>query len=511
MGSVKSLDSLYDYIKEFGETSQRKLASIYKTSHSSIGRRIRRIKSRSHINGSVFFETEDGQKWLIRMVVACILVFGIVCNVGAERISMFFSLLTVTAFAGLSSRSIARIESRIDDAIEEYRSIHDDRIKTSAKDIDIIVGADETFFENMMILVMMELRSGFIFSEKAAEDRTYKTWDKFSMPWLSKFKSIYCMVSDRAKALVKLANDSIKEVSVPDLFHLMQDTSNAVGRHISVRISAINKKILNNKKKNKKKKNLLEESKDKLFRLQQEYKKHYRKLSTSLHPFKILSTSYSSSKSALKDMSDSVNSIRAIGAQLSIANLDAGIIKVARQLPDATMQIDIWHNAVASSLDSGNLTEEQKNWLQNIYLPSVYWKKQIPKTDSKIIKRLYAASSYRAQKLCDEHSLTKQMLNKTDKSLWDDWANSMCCLFQRTSSAIEGRNGWLAQMHFCGRGISEKRLRSQTTIHNYFLKRQNGTTACERLSGIKPDCLFEFILKKIDKLSDSRVKRIDST
>ena len=210
-------------------------------------------------------------------------------------------------------------------------------------------------------------------------------------------------------------------------------------------------------------------------------------------------------------MNDSVNGIRAIGAQLSIANLDAGIIKVARQLPDATMQIDIWHNAVASSLDSGNLTEEQKNWLQNIYLPSVYWKKQIPKTDSKIIKRLYAASSYRAQKLCDEHSLTKQMLNKTDKSLWDDWANSMCCLFQRTSSAIEGRNGWLAQMHFCGRGISEKRLRSQTTIHNYFLKRQNGTTACERLSGIKPDCLFEFILKKIDKLSDSRVKRIDST
>ena len=246
MDRVKSLDSLYDYIKEFGETSQRKLASIYDTSHSSIGRRIRRIKSRSHINGAVFFETEDGQKWLVRMVVACILVFGIVCNVGAERISMFFSLLAVTAFAGLSPRSIARIENRIDDEIEEYRSIHDDRIKLSAKDIDIIVGADETFFENMMILVMMELKSGFIFSEKASEDRTYKTWDKFSMPWLSKFKSIRCMVSDRAKALVKLANDSIKEVSVPDLFHLMQDTSNAVGRHISVRITAINKKILNN-------------------------------------------------------------------------------------------------------------------------------------------------------------------------------------------------------------------------------------------------------------------------
>ena len=291
----------------------------------------------------------------------------------------------------------------------------------------------------------------------------------------------------------------------------MQDASNAVGRHISVRISAINKKILDNKKKNKKKKNLLDASKDKLLRLQEEYKQHYRRLSTSLHPFKILSASYSSSKSALKDMSDSVSSIKAVGTQLSIVNLDADISKVEKQLPDATIQIDIWRNAVASSVDSSHLTEEQKNWLQNVYLPSIYWKKQIPKTDSKIIKRLYAASSYKAQKLCDEHSLTKQMLNKTDKGTWNDWANEMCCLFQRTSSAIEGRNGWLAQMHFCGRGITEKRLRSQTTIHNYFLKRQNGTTACERLSGIKPDCLFEFILKKINKLSDSRVRNIDST
>lgn len=189
-----------------------------------------------------------------------------------------------TAFAGFSSCSISRIESRIDDKIEDYRSIHGDRIKSSAKDIDTIVVADETFFENMIIFMMMELKSGFIFSEKNAEDPTYKTWDKFSMPWLLKFKSIYSMVSDRAKALVKLENDSIKEVSVPNLFHLMQDTSNAVERHISVRIAAINKKILNNKKKNKKKKNLLEESKGKLLKFQQDYKKYCRRL--LIYPFK---------------------------------------------------------------------------------------------------------------------------------------------------------------------------------------------------------------------------------
>jgi len=77
-------------------------------------------------------------------------------------------------------------------------------------------------------------------------------------------------------------------------------------------------------------------------------------------------------------------------------------------------------------------------------------------------------------------------------------------------NTIEGRNGWLSQMHFCGRGLSEKRLKSQTTIHNYFLKRDDKTTACERLSGIQPECLFEFILKKFDSLPLSRVKKLDS-
>ena len=55
MDSVKSLDSLYDYKKEFGETSQRKLASIYKTSHLSIGRRIRGDKVKViHKQGCIF-------------------------------------------------------------------------------------------------------------------------------------------------------------------------------------------------------------------------------------------------------------------------------------------------------------------------------------------------------------------------------------------------------------------------------------------------------------------------
>lgn len=143
-------------------------------------------------------------------------------------------------------------------------------------------------------------------------------------------------------------------------------------------------------------------------------------------------------------------------------------------------------------------------------LAYIYWKRQINKTDSRKIKMLYKLSAKNSKEILDKHYLTAPLLNNNDKNLFDNWANEICDFFQRTSSAIEGRNRWLSQMHFCGRGLSEKRLQSQTTIHNYFLKRDGKTTACERLSGIEPECLFEFILQKFDSLPLSRIKKLDS-
>lgn len=85
-----NLFSLYDYAKAAKHKSFRVLASLYRTSPASIFRKFKKIKSRSHIMGAEFFETVTGQEWLIKMVVACILVFGIICGIGSERLSLFF-------------------------------------------------------------------------------------------------------------------------------------------------------------------------------------------------------------------------------------------------------------------------------------------------------------------------------------------------------------------------------------------------------------------------------------
>jgi hypothetical protein len=94
----------------------------------------------------------------------------------------------------------------------------------AAGEVRPIIGAvDETFLERMM-LVFMDLVSGYVLFEEVAEDRTYTTWYALVETRLEALGvGVLYLVSDRAKALIKLAETGLACLSVPDLFHLIHD------------------------------------------------------------------------------------------------------------------------------------------------------------------------------------------------------------------------------------------------------------------------------------------------
>lgn len=79
--------------------------------------------------------------------------------------------------------------------------------------------------------------------------------------------------------------------------------------------------------------------------------------------------------------------------------------------------------------------------------------------------------------------------------------------FQRSSSAVEGRNGCLSQMYHNGRGLTEKRLMALTVIHNYGIKREDGTTAAMRLFDAEFPDLFTWLLGQMGELPLPRKSR----
>jgi hypothetical protein len=87
-----------------------------------------------------------------------------------------------------------------------------------------IIGAvDETFLQRM-ILVFMDLASGYLLLEEMAVNRTYDTWDGLVKARLKTLGvEVSSLVSDRAKALIKLAETGLNGLSIPDVFHLSHE------------------------------------------------------------------------------------------------------------------------------------------------------------------------------------------------------------------------------------------------------------------------------------------------
>jgi hypothetical protein len=87
------------------------------------------------------------------------------------------------------------------------------------------------------------------------------------------------------------------------------------------------------------------------------------------------------------------------------------------------------------------------------------------------------------------------------------WAAEHARAFQRASSAVEGRNGSLAQMPHTHRGLPPCRYPVWTARHNFDGRAADGTTPAARFFRRSFPELFASVLSKIDALPMPRQRR----
>ena len=166
MSFRKKIIKTYETIKRFGKQSLSQLSYQTNSSKSSTYRQKKVIDTRNLHVGADFFQTEKGSEWMIRLIVAILFIFGIKFNIGAESVALFFSLIGLDIYAGLSAASINRLENHIRELLKKYEEQLQPIIEKLSKGKELIGGADETFFDRFMILVFMDLPSGFLFVKK---------------------------------------------------------------------------------------------------------------------------------------------------------------------------------------------------------------------------------------------------------------------------------------------------------------------------------------------------------
>ena len=104
------------------------------------------------------------------------------------------------------------------------------------------------------------------------------------------------------------------------------------------------------------------------------------------------------------------------------------------------------------------------------------------------------------------HALTQQLPAYALKD-WRRWATQQVHAFQRTSSAVEGRNGALAQLHQNQRGLPQQRYKVWTVLQNFDCRAPDGTTPAARFFRRTFPDLFETVLSHIEVLPRPRQRK----
>lgn len=514
--SLKSkLSNAYDVIKYRGKQSLSKLAELTNQTKSSVYRQIKKIKHRSQIIGANYFETPEGENWLRHLVLATTLVFGLQGKIGEDRLALFFELICVTRFIGVSASSMGRLKITMMIKLQEYQKELQPMLDKIAAELSIVAGVDETFFDRLLILLFMDLSSGFIFLEEDAPDRKASTWSNKTASIRQKFKKILCLASDRAKSLIKFSKDS-DVTSVAELYHLQQSVVRVFKYSFASKHRSLDKqaksiqKSLDKLIKAKDEPAVIQEREEALKKIiekkatvtrgQATYREQIKTISTVVHPFDQCSQPKTSA-TLVNQMQSSLTELRGILTVCDIKDTKKRLNYFDNNIESMSALVDLWWQWIDRDLEHCNTDSSLVLWLKTKLLPVFYWKQQMSKSrGTKLLKEHYAKLHLKAKDNLNSDPLTNKFLTPQ----WEGWAKEWVLKFQRSTSQVEGRNARLSENHHCLRGMSSLQIKADTFLHNFWITRNDGTTAAERLFKFKPPNVFEWLCENMPELAEPR-------
>jgi hypothetical protein len=106
----------------------------------------------------------------------------------------------------------------------------------------------------------------------------------------------------------------------------------------------------------------------------------------------------------------------------------------------------------------------------------------------------------------DQHGMTQRLAPHV-LAEWQAWATEQVTAFQRASSAVEGRNGALAQLHHNQRGLPKPRYTVWTILHNFDCHASDGTTPAARFFRRTFPDRFETVFARMDAFPQPRRRK----
>src|SRR5919202_375672 len=457
MGLWAKSVAIINAIREHGKQSIRNLADCTGFSKSSVHRHLQAMDRRDRYPESSLWETPEGRAWLIRLVGATLFEFGLKRGVGAETLSEFFSRLHLEEQVACSPNTLRTVLHLLERLILEITAAWE-KDGIAHGEIRPVIGAvDETFLPQMM-LVFMDLATGYVLVEEVAADRRYDPWFNRTNERLKTFGTeVLYMVSDRAKALIKLAHTGLGCPSIPDVFHLGHDLAKGYSLAIFGRLRQAKQALEQAKQGLEKVHKHAPAEPDQVVQAQarvttcatsvhhwqevsRAWRQHLANVSRILHPWRLADATCQTSKEVEEQLRAELEAIETLLETNGLPVKKDTLDKVRKQLAGIAALVDCWWQTVHQDWTQIAMTPSWSQWADELLLPLMYWHEQLRRTRCPGQKAQIALVLQAVAEAFARHPCT-QKLPAEVLAGWKAWAAEHARALQRASSSVEGRNG----------------------------------------------------------------------
>jgi hypothetical protein len=509
--------------------SQRQVAEELKIPRSTLQHWLERKDSLDAEPEVVaFFESCVGVAFLHRLVLAAHFVITLLGPSGIRRVCLFLELTGLDRFVAASYGIQQQVSVAMEEAIVAFDKQEKTRLATDMKPKQITVCEDETFHPEVC-LVAIEPVSNFILLERYADNRKAETWNQAVAEATEGLSvEIVQSTSDEGKGLLCHVQEELGVHHSPDVFHvqheLVKGSSGALASKKRQAEEALAQAAKQASRHQEKKEAILEKENseclpqwyEQIEQAQEQVREAQQALETAAghqerarkaiqgisevyHPYDLETGAPKSAEEVSAALEQHFVEIETVAAEAQLSERCVKRIeKAKRVMVDMVATVAFFLLTVRAKVEALSLVLEVENAMYHNLIPAIYLHSVAEKTqDVEQRPALQRKAKELLAPLLSSHGSLADLVAE-EKVVLETVAQECAQLFQRSSSCVEGRNGYLALYHHSLHRLGDRKLAALTTVHNYFVTRQDGTTAAERFFGSRPRDLFGWVLDQVD-------------
>jgi hypothetical protein len=478
-----------------------------------------------------FFRGPAGLAFLRRLVLALLVVFHHRNPCGIRALGLFLELSGLDRFVGSSYGALYSLDQHLQDDLILFAREERQRLAADMAAKDIVLCPDENFHGPHVCLVASEPVADFIVVETYADSRDSTVWAKAIKAGLEGLPvHLVGLTSDQASGLLRCAEKELQVAHHPDLFHLQQDLTRPIVLPLTRAICQAEKDLEKIKREEQRLEQADQEKPNSVTivmwvahihaedraikdrevgqqRLDQAVAQ-IREVSRLYHPFDPQTGQPVTPEQMQTRLCQTLERLQGVVEEAGLGVRAQQAVQKAQGWVVLLVGCVAWFwTMTRQRLENLDLSEEVQQAVQQSLVAGCYWEMASDKEKDPQERKRLKEMARRLQERAWKRGGALAGLSEAEKQLVQAVAQQCAELFQRSSSCVEGRNGRLSLFHHGQTRLSEKRLKTLTAVHNYVVRRQDGTTAAERFFGAKQRDAFAWLLQRLPDLPRPAARR----